>query len=161
MNVFHKAALESLKKNRTRTLITIIGVVLSAALFTGMLTLISVANVFNTITTNIRLRRRELSMLRSVGMGDAAFGRMMRLESSFYVLRTMLFAVPISGILSWGIYKVIGSVEEMESFTWHFPLGSVVISLCGVACIVFAAMAFATGQLRRENILDALRDGME
>ena len=34
MNIFHKVVLQDLKKNRTRTLVTVIGVVLSAALFT-------------------------------------------------------------------------------------------------------------------------------
>ena len=36
--------------------------------FGAMISLIAVANVFNTISTNIRIRRRELAMLRSVGM---------------------------------------------------------------------------------------------
>ena len=38
MNIFHKIALEGLKKNRTRTLVTIIGVVLSAVMITGVTT---------------------------------------------------------------------------------------------------------------------------
>ena len=38
MNIFHKVALQSLKKNRTRTFVTVIGVVLSAALFTSVAT---------------------------------------------------------------------------------------------------------------------------
>ena len=38
MNIFHKVALQGLKKNRTRTLVTIIGVVLSAAMITGVAT---------------------------------------------------------------------------------------------------------------------------
>ena len=36
MNIFHKVALQGLKKNRTRTLVTIIGVALSAALITAV-----------------------------------------------------------------------------------------------------------------------------
>ena len=38
MNIFHKVALQGLKKNRTRTFVTVIGVVLSAALFTTVAT---------------------------------------------------------------------------------------------------------------------------
>ena len=38
MNVFHKTALLGLCRNRTRTLVTITGVVLSAAMFTGIVT---------------------------------------------------------------------------------------------------------------------------
>ena len=38
MNIFHKVALQGLMRSRTRTIITIIGVILSAALLTGVTT---------------------------------------------------------------------------------------------------------------------------
>ena len=38
MNIFHKVAFQGLKKNKTRTLVTIAGVVLSAALVTAGVT---------------------------------------------------------------------------------------------------------------------------
>ena len=40
MNIFHKIALEGLKKNRARTLVTIVGVALAAALITAVATLV-------------------------------------------------------------------------------------------------------------------------
>ena len=41
MNIFHKVTLRYLKENRTRTLVTIVGIVLSAAMFTAVTTSIS------------------------------------------------------------------------------------------------------------------------
>ena len=38
MNIFNKVALQGLKKSRTRTFVTIIGVALSAALITAIAT---------------------------------------------------------------------------------------------------------------------------
>ena len=38
MNIFHKAAFQGLKKNKTRTLVTIVGVALSSALVTAVMT---------------------------------------------------------------------------------------------------------------------------
>ena len=38
MNIFHKVTLQSMKRNRTRTIVTIIGVVLSAAMITAVAT---------------------------------------------------------------------------------------------------------------------------
>ena len=35
MNIFHKTALQGLKKNKSRTLVTVVGVALSAALMTA------------------------------------------------------------------------------------------------------------------------------
>ena len=41
MNIVNKVTLKTLKKNRTRTIVTIIGVILSAAMITAVTTFIS------------------------------------------------------------------------------------------------------------------------
>ena len=125
-----------------------------------MISLIGLANVFNTISTNIRIRRRELAMLRSVGMSERGFNRMMNFECFFYGLRTLLFGVPIAGILSWLIYKGMVLSEQLEGFAYHFPWKSMTASILGVFCIVFITMLYATSKIRKENIIDALRDEM-
>ena len=68
--------------------------------FVMMISLIAAANVFNTISTNIKLRRRELAMLRSIGMSDRDFNKMMNFECAFYGMRTLLFGLPAAGICS-------------------------------------------------------------
>ncbi|MCI8284953.1 MAG: FtsX-like permease family protein [Firmicutes bacterium] len=126
--------------------------------FVIMISLISVANVFNTISTNIKLRRRELAMLRSVGMSDRNFNKMMRFECALYGLRTLLFGVPISLILSWLIFKGIDAGGGDIKFI--FPWTSIAISILGVFLVIFITMLYATSRIRKENIIDALRDDM-
>lgn len=128
--------------------------------FTVMIALIAVANVFNTISTNIRLRRRELAMLRSVGMSDKGFNRMMRFECFFYGMWTLVFGVPIASGLSFLIHKALVSVEELDHIAFAFPWGAMCVSVFGVFIIVFITMVYATGKIRKENIIDALRDEM-
>lgn len=128
--------------------------------FVMMISLIAVANVFNTISTNIRIRRRELAMLRSVGMSEKGFNRMMNFECFFYGIKTLLAGVPAAGILSWLIYKGMADSEQLESFAYHFPWKSMTISIIGVFCIVFITMLYATGKIKKESIIDALRDDM-
>ncbi|MEA4926579.1 MAG: ABC transporter permease [Syntrophomonadaceae bacterium] len=131
---------------------------LFTVVFTIMISLIAVANVFNTISTNIKLRRRELAMLRSVGMSDRDFNKMMRFECALYGFRTMLWGLPISGILSWLIYK--GMVIGGGDINFTFPWGSIGISVLGVFFVVFITMLYAISKIKRENIIDALRDDM-
>lgn len=128
-----------------------------AAVFIVMITLISIANVFNTISTNIKLRKRELAMLRSVGMSDRDFNRMMRFECILYGVRTMLWGLPLSVFVSYLIYRsmVLGGGFEL---IFMFPWGSIGASILGVFLIVFITMLYATSQIKRENIIDALRD---
>lgn len=126
--------------------------------FVIMISLIAIANVFNTISTNIKLRRRELAMLRSVGMSDHDFKKMMNFECAFYGMRTLLFGLPIAGILSWLIYTglIIGGADIGFTFPW----GSIGISVFGVFFVVFITMLYAISKIKRENIIDALRDDM-
>lgn len=128
--------------------------------FVIMISLIAVANVFNTISTNIKLRRRELAMLRSVGMSEHDFNKMMNFECVFYGVRTLLFGIPIAGLLSWLIYRGLMSVEKLDHFHFIFPWGSMAISVLGVLCIVFITMLYSTDKIKKENIIDALRDDM-
>lgn len=128
--------------------------------FVIMISLIAVANVFNTISTNIRLRRRELAMLRSVGMSDRDFNKMMNFECVFYGMRTLLFGLPIAGIISWLIYEGLVSAERMDDFEFVFPWGSMAVSVFSVLFIVFITMLYAISKIKKENIIDALRDDM-
>ncbi|WP_160690814.1 FtsX-like permease family protein [Clostridium sp. C2-6-12] len=128
--------------------------------FVIMISLIAVANVFNTISTNIKLRKRELAMLRSVGMSERDFQKMMNFECIFYGMRTLLFGHPISGIISWLIYKGLVTVERLDNFDFVFPWASMAISVISVLFIVFITMLYATSKIKKENIIDALRDDM-
>ncbi|HVU12082.1 MAG TPA: FtsX-like permease family protein, partial [Phototrophicaceae bacterium] len=51
--------------------------------FLTLITLIGVTNIINTLDTNIKLRRREIAMLKSVGLTPGGFLRMLRYESLF------------------------------------------------------------------------------
>ena len=126
--------------------------------FAAMMAAISAANVFNTVSTNIRQRRRELAMLRSIGMADREFDRMMRFECLFYGLRTLLFGVPLAAVLSCGIQYAMGSAEQFTDFAIQFPWQSLGISAAGVFALVAVTMLYAVGKLKKENLLDALRD---
>lgn len=127
--------------------------------FIIMISLIAVVNVFNTISTNIKLRRRELAMLRSVGMSDHDFNKMMRFECAFYGMRALLFGLPIAVVSSWLIYKgmFIGGADGID---FVLPWASIGISVFSVLFVVFITMLYAISKIKRENIIDALRDDM-
>ena len=131
---------------------------LFAYVFIIMISLIAIANVFNTISTNIRLRRRELAMLRSVGMSDRDFQKMMNFECAFYGMRTLLLGLPIAAVLSFLIYKVMAAGGLDLEFI--FPWSSMGISIAGVFLVIFITMLYAISRIKKENIIDVLRDDM-
>lgn len=127
--------------------------------FAVMISLITVANVFNTISTNIRMCKRELAMLRSIGMSERNFQKMMNFECMFYGMHALAAGLPLSVLASWLIYVGMthGGADEID---FVLPWGSMAVSVVSVLLIVFITMLYATGKIKKENIIDALRDDM-
>ncbi|MCI9080306.1 MAG: ABC transporter permease [Lachnospiraceae bacterium] len=128
--------------------------------FIVMISLIAAANVFNTISTNIKLRRRELAMLRSIGISERGFQKMMNFECAFYGIRALGCGLPLAIAFSWLIYMGMSS-GGADDINFVIPWAGIGISIFSVLFIVFITMLYATSKIRKENIIDALRDDME
>ena len=123
--------------------------------FIVLISLITVANVFNTISTNVNLRRREFAMLKSVGMTPRGFNKMMNFECIFYGLKALLYGLPISLLISLLIRQ---SLNQGIVAAYELPWLSVGIAVLSVFLVVFVTMLYAMSKVRRENIIDALKN---
>ena len=123
--------------------------------FIALISLITIANVFNTISTNMHLRRREFAMLRSVGMTQKGFRKMMNFECLFYGLKALLYGLPVSLLVVFLIRAaMLQGVEALFTFPWL----SFAVAIFSVFLVVFITMMYAMSKIRRENIVDALKN---
>lgn len=123
--------------------------------FVVLISLIAAANVFNTISTNISLRRREFAMLKSVGMTPGGFHRMANFECLLYGTKALLLGLPASCIVTYLIYLAI--LEGYET-SFYLPWGAIGIAVLSVFLVVFLTMLYAMGKIRRDNPIDALKN---
>ncbi len=123
--------------------------------FLTLITLIGVTNIVNTLDTNIKLRRREIAMLKSVGLTPGGFLRMLRYESLFYGLTALLYGLPIGIALSYLVYKQFGGVIY---FAFSLPWGAILACVLGILAIVFATMMVSGAMIRNDNIVDTLKE---
>lgn len=136
-----------------RALVTVINVFSYG--FIVLISLIASANVFNTISTNIGLRRREFAMLRSVGMTNREFSRMMNYECLMYGMKGLVFGLPAAAAITWLIYR---SVSEGYATGFFIPWQSVAIAVGSVFAVVFSTMVYSTHKLKDENTADAMKN---
>lgn len=116
--------------------------------------LISVANVFNTISTNVGLRRRDFGMLRSAGFREKDLLRMMNYECLTYGCKALVWGVPISLVLSYLIQAIDRGITNAEFVP---PWNALLIAALCVFIVVFTTMFYAVSRLRKDNPIDAIR----
>ncbi len=122
--------------------------------FLTLITLIGVTNIINTLDTNIKLRRREFAMLKSVGLTPGGFLRMLRYESLFYGLTALLYGLPLGIALSAFIYTQFNGVS---SFAFTLPWGAILACIVAILVLVFATMMLSGAMIRNDNIVDTIK----
>ncbi len=123
--------------------------------FIGVITLIGVTNIFNTITTNMNLRKKEFAMLKSIGMTKKEFNRMIRLESIFYGVKSLIIGIPIGILLSYGMYNVFKDNMQMS---YNLPLKAIIISIIFVSIIIGIIMKYSMSKINKQNIIETIRN---
>lgn len=122
--------------------------------FIILVSLICVCNVFNTISTNIALRRRDFGMLRSVGMTGRELDRMTVLECARYGVKALLYGIPIGVVIGYGIYVLLDVGGSLE---YTLPWAAIAMAALSVFTVVFITMFYAVSKLRRDDPIDAIR----
>lgn len=126
--------------------------------FIILISLIATANVFNTISTNLGLRRREFAMLKSYGMTEKGFIKMLNLECMLYGTKSLLYGLPVSILISWLIHSAVNSSVEKA---YVFPAEYIVISVLSVFLVVYATMLYSRNKIQKENVIDVLKSEVD
>ncbi len=138
----------------TRALVTIAKVL--AYGFIILISMIAAANVFNTISTNISLRRREFATLKSVGLTSKGMRKMMTFESILYGVKSLLFSLPVSFAVTYLIYYVASDSGYEMGF--YVPWNTFIIAILSVFIIVVLSMVYSIRKVNRENTVETLRN---
>lgn len=123
--------------------------------FIIVISLIGITNIFNTITTNMNLRKREFATLKSVGMTSKEFKKMIRLESVFIGAKSLFFGIPIGLGISYLIYNFM---EKESGFVFKFPIVAIIISIVVVYLLITILMRYSMNKINKENTIETIRN---
>jgi putative ABC transport system permease protein len=117
----------------------------------GMAVIIAVLGVVNTLALSIFERRREIGMLRAIGLNRRGVTRMIQLESVMIALLAAVLGVVVGTFLAWATVHV--SKNSVSDLTTVWPYGTLAAFLL-VAVLVGLIAAFWPA--RRATRLDIL-----
>lgn len=124
--------------------------------FISLVTLIGVTSVLNTINTSIALRRTEFAVLRSIGLTPKGFNKILFFESLFFGLKSLLYGIPVGIGITILLHLSMSGIVTFDKLL--LPWDSILICILGVFIIIAISMWYSARKIKKENILDAIRD---
>ena len=124
--------------------------------FIGLVTLIGVTSVFNTISTSMALRKREFAVLRSIGLTRKGFNKILFFESLFFGLKSLIYAIPVSFGVTVIIHYALADMMSINSIV--IPWKAIIISIVSVFVIVLLTMMYSTSKIKKHNIIEQIRE---
>ena len=137
----------------TQTILAIVSICTYS--FIIIITFIGVTSVFNTISSNVQLRRREFANLKSIGMTKKEFNHMIYLESCFYSFKSLIYGTILGVIFSYIAYRIMATQWD---FGYIFPVIPILIAIIFVISIVFIIMKYSVSKINKQNIIETIRN---
>lgn len=123
--------------------------------FILLITLITVFNIINTMTAQIAGRKKELAMLKSVGMTPKEFKKTILFESMFYGLFGLLLGVPLSLVIN----RVVGYIISKDNpIPFSVNIWLYLIACVAVFVIIALTMIYSLKLIKNNSIIDSLKD---
>ena len=138
------------KENRAATIV--VSIFLYG--FVTVIALISSINIINTISTNILLRKREIAMIKAVGMTQKSIKRMIALEGVLYGIYAAIFGGIIGTGLSYMLYKIVIGLKE---FNWAIPWNHIIAASIGGIIIALLSGIYPLKRINEGIIVENMR----
>ncbi len=121
-----------------------------------MSVLVALIGIVNTLSLSILERRRELGLLRVVGMVDKRVQRMVQLESVLIAALGTLTGIVLGTFIGWAIIRSIDRLSD-ASIAFTFPTGHLVVVLVLGVVLGVVASYIPSRRSTRLEVLDAIQ----
>lgn len=122
--------------------------------FIGVITLIGVTNIFNTITSNMELRQKEFAMLKSIGMTKKEFNHMINLETLFYSSKSLIYGSILGIIGSYFVHRAFAGKIDTQ---FVLPYKAILICILFVFIVVYMIMKYSINKINKQNMIETIR----
>ena len=122
----------------------------------ALITLLSLTNIFQSISTSMRMRRKEFAAYQSMGMSRKDLKRMLSIEAGFYGIIGCVIGIPISFLGLLGVYDTYH--EVFYNITWKIPWDMVPIQIVVAILLLIVPVRYAMSQLKHLNIIESIRN---
>lgn len=121
-----------------------------------MIGLIGIFNAFSTISNNLRLRKREFAMLRSVGLTPKGLNKILMLEGLFFGVTPIVVSIPIILFICWYMSRL--TLTTWSEFISVFPVGVIIMYTTLIIVSIFLSYYFSSSCVKKSNVVESIKD---
>lgn len=123
--------------------------------FIIVITVIAIVNIFNTISTNLLLRKKEFSTLKAIGMTEVQLNKSVILEGTLYGI----IAAIVGGIISIILSKLMITVgSTLGEFEYNFPYVVFSLSVICAILVTYISTLVPLRRLKKITIVEGISD---
>lgn len=125
--------------------------------FLGILAVISVMNLINTMINSVHVRKKELGMMQAIGMSDGQLMKLLQLEGLFYTLGTLMISVGIGSLAGYPVFLYAKRNGMFNMTTYHYPV-TVAVIVTVVLLLIQLILAFAiVWSVKKDSLIERVR----
>lgn len=126
----------------------------SFILFMGV---IGISNSYSSINNNLRSRRREFAMLKSMGMTKDGLKKMLKVEGMYYSIYPFIYSIPLCLVILIGMVKT-NRLFGIRDFLLYLDYKIMFVYMIIIILSIYSAYYFGIRKIEKEDIVDILRD---
>ena len=127
--------------------------VIAVALMIG---LIGIFNAFSTISNNLRLRKREFAILRSVGLTPKGLNKILMIEGLFFAVTPIMVSIPIVLFICWFMLRL--TLITLAEFIPVFPVGITLTYTTLLIVSIFLSYYFSSACVKKSNVVESIKN---
>ena len=151
------AGYDVLDKREDQTGGTYLAFVVCVYSFLGIIALVTVLNIVNSISMSVSARIKQYGAMRAVGMDDRQITRMIAVEAATYAGVGCVIGCVIGLVVNKLLYSIL-ITGHFPYAVWHLPIGALIIILLFVAGATGMAVYAPAKRIRRMSITETINE---
>ena len=125
--------------------------------FLGILGVICVMNMVNTMIHSVHIRKKEFGMMQAIGMTDRQLVKMLHQEGLFYTIGTLVLSVGLGSILGYPVFLWARNNSMFNISDYHYPI-MVAVIVSVVMIFIQLILAVILGKsVKKKSLIDKIR----
>ena len=125
--------------------------------FLGILGVICIMNLINTVVNSIHLRMKEIGLMQAIGLSEKQLMTMLQLEGLFYTAGALLLSICVGSIAGYGAFLWAKADGMFNIQYYHYPTTAALL-MSGLVIGVQLLLVFLIGKsLRKQSMIDRIR----